>query len=366
MKVKIYGAGSIGNHLANASRSLGWSVDICDIDPEALNRTKTKIYPGRYGKWDNQIGLYLSESIPKSTYDLICIGTPPDTHVELASIAIEENPQIILVEKPFCTPNLVGAQDLLDKAKENNVRIVCGYDHAVGEAAELFLHYAEKIGDIETLDVEFREHWEGIFRAHPWLSGPNDSYLGFWERGGGASGEHSHAIHLWQTFADALGLGKIIEVQAQMDYIGEGKANYDRLCFLNLRTTSGFIGRVVQDVVTKPTRKWGRAQGSCGAVEWIGGYETNKDAVLSQINLEKNQCHEIVKTRPDDFIRELKHIENLIKDDNLNSPLYAERAVEVMMILAAAHLSHAERGQRIYIDYNKNYNLEALSKIPVS
>jgi len=71
MKVKIYGAGSIGNHLANASRSLGWSVDICDIDPEALNRTKTKIYPGRYGKWDNQIGLYLSESIPKSTYDLI-------------------------------------------------------------------------------------------------------------------------------------------------------------------------------------------------------------------------------------------------------------------------------------------------------
>ena len=50
MKIKIYGAGSIGNHLANASRTLGYSVDICDIDPAALERTKTQIYPSRYGQ----------------------------------------------------------------------------------------------------------------------------------------------------------------------------------------------------------------------------------------------------------------------------------------------------------------------------
>ena len=45
-KIKIYGAGSIGNHLANASRAKGWAVDICDIDPVALERTKNMIYPG--------------------------------------------------------------------------------------------------------------------------------------------------------------------------------------------------------------------------------------------------------------------------------------------------------------------------------
>ena len=39
-KVKVYGAGSIGNHLAQASRRMGWSVDICDIDNDALDRTK--------------------------------------------------------------------------------------------------------------------------------------------------------------------------------------------------------------------------------------------------------------------------------------------------------------------------------------
>ena len=38
--VKIFGAGSIGNHLAHASRSLGWNVTICDVDQAALDRTR--------------------------------------------------------------------------------------------------------------------------------------------------------------------------------------------------------------------------------------------------------------------------------------------------------------------------------------
>jgi prephenate dehydrogenase len=46
--VKIYGAGSIGNHLAYACRSKGWNVLICDVDKEALECTKSEIYPSRY------------------------------------------------------------------------------------------------------------------------------------------------------------------------------------------------------------------------------------------------------------------------------------------------------------------------------
>ena len=38
--IKIIGAGSIGNHLANACRHMGWEVDMYDIDPDALKRTK--------------------------------------------------------------------------------------------------------------------------------------------------------------------------------------------------------------------------------------------------------------------------------------------------------------------------------------
>ena len=45
MNVLIFGAGSIGNHLANASRNLDWNVTIFDIDQKALKRTKEEIYP---------------------------------------------------------------------------------------------------------------------------------------------------------------------------------------------------------------------------------------------------------------------------------------------------------------------------------
>ena len=53
-KIKIIGAGSIGNHFANAGIKLGWDVSIFDVDKEALQRTKNKIYPSRYGSWDRK------------------------------------------------------------------------------------------------------------------------------------------------------------------------------------------------------------------------------------------------------------------------------------------------------------------------
>ncbi len=81
-RVKVIGAGSIGNHLAHAARCLGWSVDICDCDPTALQRTKQQIYPARYGAWDEAIRLFMVDAAPIGGYDLICVGTPPDTQVE--------------------------------------------------------------------------------------------------------------------------------------------------------------------------------------------------------------------------------------------------------------------------------------------
>ena len=69
MKVKIFGAGSIGNHLANASRKLDWEVDIYDISDDALDRTKNMIYPSRYGNWDENCHRWASKFIlPKGTY----------------------------------------------------------------------------------------------------------------------------------------------------------------------------------------------------------------------------------------------------------------------------------------------------------
>jgi predicted dehydrogenase len=361
-KVKILGAGSIGNHLANASRSLGWSVDLCDVDPAALTRTRTQIYPGRYGKWDVQIRLFETKDAPIGGYDLIFIGTPPDVHISLAMEALEERPKAILIEKPVCGPDLAGAHEMSNRAKELGVAIFVGYDHVVGKASRVVsnLLLTEHLGEITTLDVEFREHWGGIFSAHPWLSGPADTYLGYWKRGGGASGEHSHAANLWQHFAHTVGAGRVVEVQATLDIVKDDRVDYDRLCLMNFRTEHGMIGRCVQDVVTHPPLKWARIQCTNGFVEWQCGREPGLDVVSAMLPGRDAVEHKVSKTRPEDFIEELKHIENALATDPAQSPLALSRGLDTMLVLAAAHLSH-QTGRRVHIDYTQGYTPSALS-----
>lgn len=350
MKVKVFGAGSIGNHLSNAARRLGWSVDIVDVDPAALERTRTQIYPGRYGAWDEAIGLYTPDRAPRGGYDLICIGTPPDSHVKLARAAVEERPRAILVEKPVCGPDLAGAAELLSEAKAAGVAGFVGYDHVVGRAARRVAEIlsARAIGEVATIDVEFREHWGGIFAAHPWLDGPWDSYLGFSARGGGASGEHSHAANLWQHFAHLAGAGRVTGVEASVDFVRDGRVDYDRLCLMNFTTESGLVGRCVQDVVTKPSRKWARVQGSEGFVEWHCGAEPGVDIVRGTLKDGAVLDERFTKTRPDDFIEELNHIALSLAGDPERSPIALARGYDTMLVISAA-LRSGETGRRLEI-----------------
>lgn len=360
-KVKIFGAGSIGNHLANASRRMGWNVDICDVDAEALRRTREEIYPGRYGAWDESIGLYSNGEIPTGGYDLIIVGTPPDSHMALAREAVKEHPKAILVEKPLCTPDLAGAQELLDEAIAAGVHVFIGYDHVVGKSAQLVgkLLREQKVGELDTIDVEFREFWGGIFGAHPWLSGPVDTYLGFWQRGGGSCGEHSHAANLWQYFAHQAGVGRIVEVSSEMEFVRDDGVDYDKLCLMSVRTETGFLGRVVQDVVTRPTRKWGRAQGSAGFVEWYCGHKAGVDSVVHSLDGGVVSTTEVSKTRPDDFVQELKYIEAALAGNPEDSPISVVRGLETMMVIAAAHKSAVEK-RVVRIDYSNGYVPDAL------
>lgn len=361
MKIKVYGAGSIGNHLTQASRTLGHDVVMCDIDPAALERTRTDIYPTRYGAWDDAIGLYLSKDAPRGEFDLIIIGTPPDSHIALAMDALKEKPRAIMIEKPVCPPDLIGAQELMDQAKAQNCQLFVGYDHVVGFASVRFeeLLKNDPIGDLQTLDVEFREHWGGIFGAHPWLAGPHDSYLGFWKRGGGSAGEHSHAFNLWQHFSHLMGKGRVRSVNANLEYINDGTVDYDSLCLANIETEDRFMGRVVQDVVTKPTRKWARVQGTKGYIEWICGYEPGCDAVILGIDGQDPIVEKFTKTRPDDFIAEMKHINAAMNDESGRPDLLLSRGLDTMMVVAAAHKS-AQSEKKVTIDWSAGYTESAL------
>lgn len=341
MKVKIIGAGSIGNHMAQASRRMGWEVVVVDNDPAALERMRTDIYPKRYGAWDPAIRLFESGKDPKGGSDIIIIGTPPDTHMKLATAAIGEKPRLLHIEKPLCTPDLKGVDEFREAMRRNPDTIVMvGYDHAVAESVEAVadLAYQKLLGEILTIDVEFREHWRGIFAAHPWLAGPWETYLGYWRRGGGAGGEHSHALHLWQYFARALGWGSITDVKAVFDMREERGAEYDRLAAFLVRSKGG-VGRVAQDVITYPVKKWARLQGDKGFVEWHCNGVPEGDLIRYQIEGENPVEKVFAKKRPDDFYREVLHYDNLLSGSAKvdDSPLSFERGLEIMKVLRTAY-----------------------------
>ena len=361
-KVKIFGAGSIGNHLAYACRNKDWKVTICDIDNEALERTKNEIYPSRYNSWDDSISLINATIEDNDIYDLIIIGTPPNTHLSIALEVINKNnPKVILIEKPMLTPDLEGAQKLYEIAKEKGIFISVGYNHTLTQNsfdAQKILNDGV-IGKTLTITSMTREHWGGIFAAHPWLKGPSDTYLGYYKKGGGACGEHSHAINIWQHFAHVLNLGKIVKVSAKMNIIRDGNAEFDDMCFLNVTTEKGIVGNIIQDVVTAPTQKNLRIQGDIGFLEWHVGYENGKDAVVYG---DENNINKILieKTRPDDFKNEIDHLSKILDGEVIkNSPVSIERGLDTMMVIAAAFKSHFEN-REIKINYSKGYTLDAL------
>ena len=147
-------------------------------------------------------------------------------------------------------------------------------------------------------------------------------------------------------FAHLVGAGRVIEVSAMLDYVRDGTVDYDRLALIHLKTESGLIGRVVQDVVTRSIRKFARIQARDGWIEWHCGYQPGCDAVVSLIGDSelKEQIHE--KTRPDDFIRELGHVRDCLNDGTTDqSPIALRSGLETMLVVAAAHRS-ASSGRR--------------------
>jgi predicted dehydrogenase len=361
--VKIYGAGSIGNHLAHACRDKGWDVLITDIAPEALKRTREDIYPSRYGGWDPDIRLMGVDALPNEHFDVVIIGTPPDTHVRLATQVLENNsPEVVLIEKPLCNPTLDGVQKLVDLQKATGSFVAVGYNHTMTENSRRAAQILQQnlIGDPITISARFREHWGGIFGAHPWLNGPRDSYLGFFERGGGASGEHSHAINIWQHFARLVGAGRIVEVSAAMDIVDDGVVKYDRICLINVKTEVGLVGNIVQDVVTEPAQKAARIQGTKGFLEWFVNFKSGHDAVHYRDGKGEVREELIKKTRPDDFKGEVDHIEQILNGgDRAGSPISIERGLDTMLVIAAAHISYRHK-RSVRINYDRGYTTDAV------
>lgn len=317
MKALIYGCGSIGAHLSNACIACGVDVQICDISEAAINRFKKDLYPSRYGGMPANIKIINISKAKEnaSACDLILIGTPPDARLKVLKELTYKKNQVILLEKPIVPPG----QDLeeLKSIIQNNpdTIFVSGYDHVVSASFLKFQKIVKRLDSSHTncqILVNFRESWSGILNAHNWLSGPEDSYLGYTHRGGGALCEHSHGLNAGLIIANMLDYSFITAKCSYNCMKSDSKYAYDCDLFSSIYMKTDKVSlRVEQDVLTSPARKFIRVEQENATVEWICNSSESKDQIIigkdGRIEIE-----EFPKTRADDFKYEIEHLKKLL------------------------------------------------------
>lgn len=341
--VKVIGAGSIGNHLAHGCRTQGWDVTIVDRSPEALERTKDNIYPSRYGAWDPEISLASPAEVAGKSFDVVIVGTPPETHLAIASAELENTPpRILLIEKPLSDPNAEAIMKFAKQAEMSSTRVLVAYNQRHKANTQKFLAVAASpgLGNLTGLHSHMLESWDGILKAHFWMSSEKDSYLAFTEQGGGALLEHSHALNLFLHFARELGQGRVTSVDASMDWVDHESGRYDREAALTLTLESGLVGEVRQDLHTWPAQKRAVATFDNGSVTWSMGDSSDRVSLLSRDG-EEVESWDFPKTRPDDFLGEISHLKDLLAEPSGQSSLDLEHGIAVMEIALAAMESSA-------------------------
>jgi predicted dehydrogenase len=327
IEVAIFGAGSIGNHLAHSCRKVGWNVTIFDISASALERMKSEIFPKRYESWDSSIKLKLLQEFteyPKEFFDVCLIGTPPETHLKLMYLTALANPKIIMVEKPVSTPDLSQIMEISKLISTYpDIEFLAGYNHRVSLIIRELIRAWESFGcnEISELEVKWLENWQGIMNAHPWLSSPKDSYLGFTSRGGGALFEHSHGIDIWLWLSRFFRVDEPTLVEATGTIVGkiESEDFYDEDVLVKVSGNSGYIGSIRQNVVDAPAEKSVYVKDS--KYEYLCRFHVNGlSDTLTITNIESSQVVkkvECIKVRSIDFDEEIYEVQKTLTDIKL-------------------------------------------------
>lgn len=338
---KVIGAGSIGNHLTYALRSLNVQVTVVDVDKSALERTRTVIYPERYGSFDTSITLAHPDDVGNQAFDLCVIGTPPYTHVTIASRELSVGHRALLIEKPLASPGADTLRKFAEIVEESPTRVLVAYNQRLKTNTAEFLAQAQSLnlGTLTYVSSRMREDWAGILKAHPWLSDATESYLGHTSRGGGALYEHSHAVDFALFIAHELGQGRPETVEATLDTVDHDSGSYDKEAKLSITTTTGMRVTVSQDLYTWPADKSLDAVFTGGELRWE--MHGDHDSVHVTTQESGTVVTNFPKTRPDDFLPEMAHVVNLLTSEGDSvSPLDFSEALYTSWTLEAALTSH--------------------------
>tara|TARA_B100001059_G_C17838305_1_gene589874 strand:- start:7567 stop:8607 length:1041 start_codon:yes stop_codon:yes gene_type:complete len=339
-KIKIYGAGSIGNHLAFSSVYLKNSVEVVDSDPNALKRMKDQIYPSRYKKWNKKIKLTSKKNDTDFSHDFYFIGTPPNSRISILKKILESKliPKGILIEKPITTSsskNISELQKVVKKLISKKINIYCGYNHSVSHSFIYFLKELNNYKSNKILSIEsnWNETTDGILSAHSWLPDIYSSYLGSYKDGGGSIHEHSHGLHLFIYLLNFLKLKLTGSYKKNQIINSSNNFRHDYLSNLQINGDNGIIYKINTDFYTYPAQKNIKIQFQNFRLEIHFSTFNNHDEVYLYSS-DKIIKKVFKKTRKDDFTVEIKHILGISKiSEYRDSPLNLKYGLNVMQFI---------------------------------
>lgn len=316
LEVVIFGAGSVGAHYARAWSKSGANVTVFDVDVGAVLRFSSSLWPQRYGQFPANVTCRLWEpnSVLVDKFDLAVIGTPPDTHADVLHKIAAANLKIlqaISIQKPVSSANyddLERITALSNQIEADGVKFYSGYNHRFSQSfmfLSTLLNNFKPIDEIE-IHVDWRESWDGILQAHPWITGPEKTYLGFTHRGGGALFEHSHGLDLGLWIWRRLKLGAPVKISSALT-LDETFSFDSRFEFTAETLEARQILTVYQDVKTKEVTK--QIQITAGEKSLHLQFSTAQDTVIFEESGSGKRTSLIVKkTREEDFDAEVRYI----------------------------------------------------------
>lgn len=330
--ILIFGAGSIGNHMAHAARKLKLNVYITDIRNHSLILMKKVVYKKRYGAWDNNIKVIEYKNVfnLKNYFDLIIIGTPPKSHIKVF-LKIKKNLKYkkILIEKPLT--NFDNNLKILINNKRSIInKVFIGYNHSISKSFLFFIKLLKQKNksELNEINVQWKESWKKIMDAHFWLKKLNKSYISKTREGGGALHEHSHGLHILIII---LMIFKIKIKKIKKNIFFNKKLKYDESVNLDFIENNILINYNT-NLISCNIKKEVTVSGNNFSISWINNFKNNYDAVIFYNN-NINKIYKFKKTRASEFQNEIKYLLNIKNKDTMKSNLNISHGIEVMKLI---------------------------------
>lgn len=259
MRIGIVGAGSVGIHYARAWSKAGAEVTLFDNSRSALERLEETWFRRYSTSLPSTISTLADKNqFLENQFNLVIIGTPPDSHLEVFLSVHSRMPDIFVeVQKPFLPPNPQHISEFFEfwSPENRDSRLVSGYNYRFSTSFQFLLQLLKSKDEIaECIDVIWQESWQGPLSAHPWLKSIEDSYLGHTIRGGGAGFEHSHGFELALATWLQLGYGKFDEYKSGFDF-NEGNSWDSIFRFEAKNSQSNVQLKVTQSALEGPAKK---------------------------------------------------------------------------------------------------------------